>query len=491
VAGPAPSGREIGRGLAWIGLANTLVGVLDLAAQVIILHLFLSAYEYGVAALAIALFPLLDQATDMGGLAAAVIQRDDHSPDKIATVFWLNVLLSGALFGVLVLTAPLYASWQGHPVVGPMLIVYGGKLLFQNVYFVPQAMMRRELRFKELSIIRMIGIVAEFAGKVGFAATGWKIWCFVLADVLRVLVTAVAVQLRHPYLPRLRFRPREAVGYARFGISTSAGQILYQLYMNADYPVVAKLFGATALGLYRAAFELVLGLVRTLASVFTEVSFPTFARLREKRAQLVEQFIAFTRQNLVAALPMLLVVFIAAEQALSVAWGPDFTSAATAVRVFCVVGVLRALSQIVPSLLDGMGYPSRTLLYHAVAAIALPACFVVSGLLLGPRHGYVSVAVGWVAGYPVAFAVLFGLALRRIGLPVLLYLRRIAGIPACALLAAPFGVAAHVVTAGLAATPRLVIVSAATLAALAVALARLQGIKLWRVVYAWKAKDPD
>src|SRR5215470_15570535 len=138
----AHSRTKISRGLAWIGLASTLVGLLDIAAQVIILHLFISAEEYGIAALAVTLFPLLEQATDMG-LSSAVIQRDDHSPEKIDTVFWLNVIMSSFLFIVLAICAPIYARWQGYPVVGSMLIVYGGKLVFQNSYFIPAAIMRR------------------------------------------------------------------------------------------------------------------------------------------------------------------------------------------------------------------------------------------------------------------------------------------------------------------------------------------------------------
>jgi len=480
----AQSKTKISRGLAWVGLASTLVGALDIAAQVIILHLFISAADYGVAALAVTLFPLLDQATDMG-LSSAVIQRDDHSPEKIATVFWLNLIMGAVLFALLAIFAPMYARWQGYPVVGSMLVVYGGKLVLQNGYFIPAAMMKRELRFKELSLIRIVANIAEFIGKVGFAALGWSIWCFVLGALMRVGVTGIGVQLCHPWRPGFYFRLREAAAYARFGISTSASQILYCLYTNADYPVVSKLFGATALGLYRASYELVLELVRTVTLVFTELGFPTFARLRRNRFQLVEQFIAFTRQSLVAVIPIVLVVFIAAEEALAVAWGPEYAVSGTAVRILCLVGLLRALSQIVPPLLDGIGFPGLTLVYHAVAALVLPTLFIVFGQLLGPALGYVSVAVGWAVGYPAAFAVLFWLALARMGLPPLAYLCRVGGIPLCAAAAAPAGFATHELTAHWPALPRLVLVSTVTLVALGTLLSRFQGISLsaiWRAL---------
>jgi O-antigen/teichoic acid export membrane protein len=480
----AHSKQKISRGLAWIGLASTLVGVLDLVAQVIILHLFISTEDYGVAALAVTLFPLLDQATDMG-LSSAVIQRDDHSPEKIATVFWMNLIMSGVLFTLLAIFAPMYAAWQGYPVVGSMLLVYGGKLIFQNTYFIPAAMMKRELRFKELSVIRIISNLVEFFGKVGFAALGWKVWCFVIGALMRVLVTGIGVQLRHPWRPSFHFRLREAGAYARFGIATSSSQIVYYLYTNADYPVVSKLFGAAALGLYRASYELVLELVRTVASVFTDVAFPTFARLRRNRFQLVEQFIAFTRQCFVAVIPFVLVVFIAGEEALSVAWGSDYAVADTAVRILCIVGLLRAVSQIVPPLLDGIGFPNLSLVYHVVAALVLPALFVVCGHVFGDRLGFVSVAIGWAVGYPIAFAVLVALALGKIGLSPLAYLRRVGGIPLCAAAAAPFGFAAQLLTPRWPALPRLVLVSAVTLVALGALLVRFQGLRIggiWRAL---------
>jgi len=476
--GPHPKGHskgKIARGLAWVGLASSLVGTLDVIAQIILLHLFISTEEYGVAGLALALFPVLDQATDLG-LSAAVIQRDDHSPDIISTVFWLNLLMSLVLFGLLAGLAPIYARWQGHPIVGWMLIAYGGKLILQNVYAMPSAMMRRELRFKELSVIRVLANVAEFLGKVGFGAFGYHIWCFVFGPLLRTFVTGVGVQLRHPFLPRLRFKFREASAYFRFGINTSASQILFFLYTNLDYAVVNKLFGATALGLYKAAYELVLEPVRTIATVFVDVAFPTFARLRTRRAQLAEQLIAFTRQNLVVILPFVAFILVAAEEALSVFAGARYAVAATAARVLCVVGMLRAMSSVVPPLLDGIGMPWLTLIYNVVASLVLPGLFVASGLVLGPQLGYFSVAVAWAAGYPVAFFVIFWIALRQIGLSPTTYLRRIIGIPLCAALAMGPGELAAVLAAGLPAAPRFFLVAAVMAVGFFILLAYLQGI---------------
>jgi len=80
--------------------------------------------------------------------------------------------------------------------------------------------------------------------------------------------------------------------------------------------------------------------------------------------------------------------------------------------------VLRALSFLGPPLLDGIGRPELTLRYQVAATLAVPAMFLISGLVLVDRIGFLSVAVAWTAGYPLAFAVLAYLVVRSIDLPV-------------------------------------------------------------------------
>src|SRR5262249_9013622 len=240
-------------------------------------------------------------------------------------------------------------------------------------------------------------------------------------------------------------------------------------------------FGPAALGLYRAAYELVLEPVRVIAMVITDVAFPTFARLRVRPVELAERLIAFTRQNLAVVIPYAAVVFLAAEDALAVAWGPRYGAAGGAARILCWVAVLRSVSTMIPPLLDGVGRPALSLLYTAVAAVVLPALFVIAGRI---GHDYTAVAWAWAAGYPVAFAVLATVAARVIDLPPARYLRRVAGIPICAVPAMLAGLGARALVPDWAAGPRLALVAAVTVGALGLLLARFQGISPRSVVRA-------
>ncbi|HSJ99797.1 MAG TPA: oligosaccharide flippase family protein [Kofleriaceae bacterium] len=490
---------NVNRGLAWIGVASSLVAILDLAALLIILNTWVDETEYGIVSLAAWIYPILDQATDLG-LSAAVVQRDDHDDAKLSTVFWINLITAGFLFAVLLAFAPPVMEWAyGHAVIGWLLVAYGSKLLWQNVYFMPVALMKRELRFKELSIIRIFANVAEFLGKVGFAWAGFGLWCFVLGPLCRVFVTGIGAQICHPWRPKLIFRFREAREYVTFGLQSSGSQILYHFYTNIHLPIVGAFFGVTATGYYRLASEIVLEPIKMISNVIVDIAFPAFARLRHTRDRLIAQLVSFTKLNLITVMMYSAIVFVAADDviaALFPAYGsspagePSIAPASDAVRLMAAVAILRSVALMIPPLLDGVGYPNRTFVYTLTASIALPLSFIAGAALLGDTMGYLSVAVAWAIGYPVAFAVLIWLAAYTLSWTVGAYLRAISGVALCMIAAAVIGIGPHYVMAGVPAGLRLLITSVVIVGVTAVLLAYTQGLSLRTAVRALKG-DPQ
>ncbi|HEY4182048.1 MAG TPA: oligosaccharide flippase family protein [Kofleriaceae bacterium] len=483
-----PVSTNVNRGLAWLGVAASLVGVLDLVAIVVIVNRWISVEEYGIAKKCVWVFPVLDQATDLG-LSLAVIQRNDHTPQRISTVFWMNTMISVGLFLIILAAAPPLSIWvYGQPIVGWMLVAYGAKLILQNGYFIPWAMMKRELRYGEMSAIRVVANVVEFGTKIGFAAAGFGIWCFVLAPLCRTVTYFIGTQLRQRYRPLFAFSLSDARDYVTFGLRTSASQILFYFYTNVDYPIVGYFFGDAALGLYSMAYEIVLEPVRMISNIVVDIAFPTFARLRGNKTALVDQFVSFTRLNLITVMAFSAVVFVASNEVISLLY-PAYHGAETAIKILCIVAILRAVGFVAPPLLDGLGHPERTLRYMMTCAVLMPLSFVLSAMFLGPYFGFNSVALAWAIGYPVAFAVLMFMAIRTIGWSVAKYLRAVGGV-ALSMVAA--GATAWGVYRFLPAVTglRFGVTCAVVAVTAALLLAYTQGLTLRGVAQSMKAKKP-
>ena len=422
----------VNRGLAWIGMASSMVWLLDILGMFIVLGLWIPPDQMGIAALAIPFFPALDLASEMG-LGAAVVQRDDHTEEKISTIFWFNFLGSVVLAVVLALgIGPALGALHDQPIVGWMFMAYAGKLVWHNTFLIPRALMRRQLRFGELSLIRTLANVGQFVGLIAAAWAGFGIWCFVVGPICRVLVTGVGIQICHPWRPRFVLQIRETTDWLVFGAKAASSQIVYHIYTNIDYQIIGFMFTPEETGLYWFAYELVLKPCFLIGEALQAIAFAAYSRLKAVRAQLIEQFISFTRLSLVVMLGFLVIIMVLADDILRLIWGADAVPAAAAARILCGVGVLRALSFVIPPLLDGVGRPGLSLTYNALAAFVLPLSFLVCAQTLSDQVGFLSVAIGWLLGYPVVFSLLVYFTLTEVKLPLTTYLRRTIGIPLCA-----------------------------------------------------------
>jgi O-antigen/teichoic acid export membrane protein len=444
-------GQKIAKGVAWAAAAQAIIAIADLISFLLVTVFFVNTANLGIVGAVVPFYTALDNIADLG-VSSALIQHDDHTPERISTVFWLNLLISTGLFVLLLGIGPLYAWVQDTPVMAWLLIAYGAKLLIQNMYAIPFALLRKELRYAEVAKARVVAHLAESVSRIVFGYLGFSYWSFTLAAITRAFVFGVAIQLRHPFFPKFVFRPREVIEYLKFGARTAASNVLYQVYTSVDAPIVYHYFGAEAGGIYTLADQFILEPIKTIANVVIDVAFPTFSKLRGDRRAVAAQLIKFTRLNLMMVLPYTILILLIAPEVLNlfwlghgdndVKWTPRTVDlCGDAVRVLCVMGFFRSLGLLGPPLLDGMGKPSLTLRYMIVATIAVPASFLAGAIVLGPHIGFLSVAVAWAIGYPIAFAVLAYLVAQTVKLPLGEYVRSTWGIIASCAIGAGVGFA--------------------------------------------------
>jgi O-antigen/teichoic acid export membrane protein len=478
-------GTKVNRGVAWAAAGQGVIAIADLLSQILIVALWIPADDLGLAGGAMAFYTALDYIADLG-VTSALIQHDDHTSERVSTMFWFNVLVTGGLFIVLLGFGPLYGWLMHKPILGWLLIGYGGKLVIQNLYAIPFALLKKELRYGEIAKARIAAHLSESLARVVFAAAGVTIWCWTLAALVRALVFGVIIQVMRPFVPKLVFRLREATHYVRFGLRTTASNVLYYLYTSMDVPVILMFFGETAAGIYTLADQIVLEPVKSIANIVTDVGQATFARLRNDRPALIEELIKLTRFNLMTILPYVAVVLLVIPEILSIFysrghWSPrELELAGDAARLLCVMGLFRALGYLGPPVLDGTGHPERTLRYMTIATFAVPGSFVLAAATLASHFasdaGFLSVALAWAFGYPLAFAALALLVVKTIDLPVGRYVRSSIPIMACAAAGIAVGLGIDLALPHANDIIRLAAIGGSALATIAILLATWQGI---------------
>lgn len=403
-------------GLRWSYLGYGSLAVANLAYTATISRL-LDPVAFGLMALA-NLVVLLAQFLVRMGLASALVQRPVLSDEDVRAAASAGLAVGAACYGVVWVAAPAVAGLFRAPDLAPVLRVLGVSFLFEGFSMTGMGLLRRQLRFRELSVITVATYVLGYlVVGVGLALAGAGVWSLVAGSLVSGASQALwqYALLRHPVRPVRRWRPyREVCGY---GLRLSGAHLLDYAGSNLDNLAVGRVAGTAALGQYSRGYYLAFQPLRWyLTQALTQVLFPHLSRIQADAARLRRASASVLGLAAVAVFPVCAGMAVAAPQLVRVVLGPQWDLAATLVPWFALAGACSVISALAQTVAEARADLNRSLAVQA-------AYLVVLGGLLA-----VAVAVRSRGLWVFAAAVTAGEVLRQAG--YLGLLRRAAGLSA-------------------------------------------------------------
>jgi O-antigen/teichoic acid export membrane protein len=285
-----------------------------------------------------------------------------------------------------------------------LMLVIGG---FTSFY---EALLQSGLEFRR----RFWALVAQAAtisvASIVLAVGDAGVWALVGGQVLGMVAFAVALVVLTP----TRIRPAFSRGAARDAFATGRGFLAQGvtsfLRQNADYVVVGQAFGSRALGFYSMAYRLgempYLGVTEPVA----RVTFPGFARLRDRGGDVEEPYLKVFR--LVALVCCLLGVLLSAlaEPFTRVVFGDEWLPMAGALAVLGLWAAVRSVESTIAWLLNAIGLAGRAAAVSAVILIPL-----VPALVLAATWGGIATVAWVVLGDGLLSLVLLAATAHRFG----------------------------------------------------------------------------
>lgn len=375
-------------GFAWTSLGRLLLQATNLVALSVTSR-YLSPADFGLFAPPVIMASLAYAVAD-GTFATALLQRKVLDDDHVRAALWASLLVSLAATAALVAGAPAIERAFGFAGLAPIVAVSAWMLPARLVATVPQALLQRQMRFKDLTVV---ALVTSLAGRVlptiALAVAGFGVWALVIGLVLQAyLETAMLLWHARPSMawPRDWRHGRDVV---RFGGRVMAIQSLNQVATNVDNLIVGRLLGAAALGFYSRTFALMMLPVNLLGSSAQQVLFPRFAQSQDDPPALRTQF--YTAVDLLNGfvLPFSALLVIAADSIVLVVLGPSWDSIVTPTRVLFAAVMLRIGCKVADTLSIASGNLMPTLWRQAGYA-----CLIALGAFVGARWHLTGVAAG-------------------------------------------------------------------------------------------------
>jgi O-antigen/teichoic acid export membrane protein len=371
-----------------VGQAGTLT--LRLGFMVVAARL-LEPEDFGLVAMVTVVTAILDLFTT-AGLSSATVQKATISNEQISTLFWINLLV-GLILGVLcLLLAPLLVTFYREPRLFWVTVVMGTGFLFNAAGVQQLALLQRQMRYTTLAALEFSCQLTSLGLGICLALAGYGYWALVAAAISLPATMTVGMWLATAWVPG---RPNWDAGIRSMlhfgGILTLNGVVSYLTY-NFDKFILGRVWGASALGYYGVASQLINIPTSNLNTAIGGVTFSTLSRLQNDVVRFRNYFLKGYALNISLTLPVTIFAAVFARDIILVVLGSKWAETAILFRLLAptvlVFGIINPLGW----LLWSSGRHVRSLkISLAIAVLVITACLI--GLARGPE----GVAIGFSA----------------------------------------------------------------------------------------------
>jgi PST family polysaccharide transporter len=314
--------RSLG-GLTWVFTGSAASSLIKLGVVAVLARL-VTPEQFGVMAAVLVVFSFVELFGEIG-VAPALVQKDEVTPEDISTAMILSVSL-GLLLGIAIFfSAPPLADAFGS---GDLAVPFQAMAVIfpiRAVGIVSSAIMQRDLRFKALSLLDLGSYIIGYAAvSVVLAFLGWGHWALIAGFAAQTALVNLGylVCARFPFSRRMSWSSLKAL--LSFGGGLTLAKIGFYIANNVDYFVVSRSLGQEALGFYSRAYYLMQQPTRLIGSVGDKVLFPLFASIKKERERLVQAFYVCTMTAFVVTSIAAAQVYVLASDVVQILLGDQW-----------------------------------------------------------------------------------------------------------------------------------------------------------------------
>lgn len=340
------------RALKWSWLQAGLGSVLQLGIAAIVARL-LAPKDFGVVALANVAVRFMTYFSQMG-FGVAIVQRQTLDRRDVRELMTLSAL-AGTFFACVGLVVSLSLSSD----VGAILRLLSLSFIVVGLSVVPYGILRRELRYRQLATIELLGqVIGAGIVTIALARSGAGPWSLAIGVVTQQIVVTLGVQAAvRSTATRVGFSlpTRSVLSYLRFGIAHSINTFLEFVLYNIEVTLIGAWFGVRQTGFYNRAFLISHLPVEQVMTSVVRVLFPVLSRLRGDREKETSAFLTTFLFGGVFAFGFCAAMFVASDQISSVMFGRGWEATVPLMRIFALVIPVRYLLNLQSAWLDARG----------------------------------------------------------------------------------------------------------------------------------------
>ena len=175
----------------WTGIGRYLQYIVQIVVLSILARI-LDPSDFGILGMVI-VFSGFAQILTEAGISSAIIQKIDLEGKEISTVFWFSVFISTFVALSLILLSPSIEYFYGYEDLAKVIKVLSISLFLSGLTAVPIGILRKKLKFKELSISDIFSALLSGISAIFFALNGYGYWALIVQLIVQNFVKLLAL----------------------------------------------------------------------------------------------------------------------------------------------------------------------------------------------------------------------------------------------------------------------------------------------------------
>ena len=347
--------KEAVRGTRWSAL-SMVVGLFLRMGAFAVLARVLDPAVFGVMSMLMVVVSIIKIFADMG-MSGAFIHYQEVTHEELSTFFWVNIISGFVLWIISFAISPLVALYYHMeslrfylPLLGVSFILYAPGIEYR-------VLLQKELRMKPISLIEIATESVTYAMIIVLALRGFGIFSLIAGELFRAFFLSLLLFLygKREWMPSFTFFLPSMGRFFRFGAYQMGERTIRLVNQNLDYLIIGRYLGATPLGYYSLAYNIMLRPMQRVNPVITRVAFPALSKFQDDDATIKRYFLKMINLISFYSFPLYACLIAVAHPLVLTLYGPGWEPTARVLVPLSMLGMLYAIGNPMGSLLLAKG----------------------------------------------------------------------------------------------------------------------------------------
>lgn len=300
----------------------------------IILARLLDPAVYGEIALVTVFTSILQVFVD-SGLGSALIQKKNADDLDFSSVFYFNIAVCLALYGVMFVAAPFIADFYHILHLTPVIRVLSLTLVVSGVRNIQQSYVSKNLIFKKFFFATIGATLGSAVVGVVMAYMGCGVWALVGQQLTSVTLGTIILWATVNWRPKLMFSLQRLNGLFNYGWKLLVSALLNVGYGQLRQLIIGRIYTAKDLAFYNQGHHLPNIIVSNINSSIDSVLLPAMSAEQDDK----DRVRAMTRRAIGIStylmMPMMMGLAVCAEPLVRLILTEKWLPCVPFLRIFC------------------------------------------------------------------------------------------------------------------------------------------------------------